>query len=261
MSHVIIPGDSIPYLTHSVPTIGPGIYKSPRTQHIIPLQAGLLKEVPLNKKTGDKLVYIDSQSKRYIPQTNDYVVGIVVGTYSDAYKVSLQESSPPVQLLMVAFPNATKKNRPNLKVGQAVYARVSSAVPEVTPEIECIAPETGKDGGFGPLNEWGYMFSVHMNFARDLLFNKNCVFMEKLASHVAFEIAIGINGRIWLKCGAGLDVDRPPEDADADADVGRAPVSVTYMKTTLAAAKYLMSCQSIPVSEADNALKRAFSGT
>lgn len=264
MSHIIIPGDPIPSLTQTenTITIGPGIYKSPRTQEIIPLQAGRLKEVVLNKKTQEKLIYIDSNSKRYIPQSNDYVIGIVVGAYSDAFKVSLQEFSMPVQLSMMAFPNATKKNRPNLKVGQAVYARVSESVPEVATEIECIDPETGKDGGFGPLDESGYIFNVNMNFARELLFNKSCIFLEKLATRVAFEIAIGINGKVWIKCGTGVSGEASKEEGeDVDMDKQDPAVSVKDMKMTLAAANYIQACQTITKEEASDALKRAFKNT
>ncbi|WPK23947.1 hypothetical protein PUMCH_001197 [Australozyma saopauloensis] len=265
MSQIILPGDSLAELTQleSAVTIGPGIYKSPRSQNIIPLHAGILKEVTLNKKTQEKLIYVDSNSKRYIPQANDLVIGIVIGTYSDAFKVSLQEFSMPVQLSMMAFPNATKKNRPNIKVGQAVYARVSEAVPEVATEIECIDPETGKDGGFGALDEAGYLFDVNMNFARELLFNKSSVFLEKLASRAAFEIAIGINGKVWIKCGATPDPsiakEEDKEDVDMDKDLTAARVN--DMKMTLAAANYLISCQYIEAAEAGEALKKAFRGT
>lgn len=262
MSRTIIPGDSLLELAglDSPITIGPGIYKSPRTPQIIPLQAGRLKEVAINKKTKENLIYIEANSKRYIPQTNDYVIGVVIGAYSDAFKVSLQEFSTPVQLSMMAFPNATKKNRPNLKTGQAVYARVSEAVPEVATEIECIDPETGKDGGFGPLDETGFIFDVNMNFARELLFNKSCVFMEKLASRVAFEIAIGINGKIWIKCGVAED-ESEKDNQEVDMDKDDLGMKLKDMKMTLAAANYLISCQSIPVSEAEDALKKAFKNT
>ena len=67
----------------------------------------------------------------------DFVVGILTGTIS-IYRVSLASFSTPVSLSYMAFPNATKKNRPNLKVGDLVYARVSNAEPELGAEIECI---------------------------------------------------------------------------------------------------------------------------
>lgn len=260
MAGIIIPGDSLTshLSTEAAITIGPGIYKNPKTQDIIPLQAGLLKEVKPSKKSNDKLIYIESNSKRYIPQVNDLVLGIVTGVFSDAFKVSLQEYSQQVQLSMMAFPNATKKNRPNLKVGQAVYARVSEAVPEVVTEIECIDPETGKEGGFGPLDERGYIFDVNLNFARELLFNKSCVFLEKLAAKVPFEIAIGINGKVWLKCGVNQE-----EEKTADGDVvmkEENSISLKEIKLTLAAVKYLTACQHIPQESADEELKKALRG-
>lgn len=257
MSQIIIPGDSLPKPQNPEVqvTIGPGIYKNPKDQSIIPLNAGLLKLVSLNKKTGENLIYIDSNSKRYIPQVNDYVLGVVTGVFSEMFRVSLQDYSAPVQLSMMAFPNATKKNRPNLKVGQAVYARVSESVPEIVTEIECIDPETGKDGGFGPLDENGYIFDVNMNFARELLFNKSCVFLEKLAARVAFEIAIGINGKVWLKCGHQV----PTADGDVEMEDPSA-LPVKQLKASLAAARYLQECQTVQKEKADDILKKAFKG-
>ncbi|OBA19680.1 hypothetical protein METBIDRAFT_79672 [Metschnikowia bicuspidata var. bicuspidata NRRL YB-4993] len=260
MSNIIIPGDSLSsHLNEeSTITIGPGIYKNPRTQDIIPLQAGFLKDETTSKKNKEQLIYIESNSKRYIPQVNDLVLGIVTGSFSEFFRVQLQEYSQPVQLSMMAFPNATKKNRPNLKVGQAVYARVSEAVPEVVTEIECIDPETGKEGGFGPLDERGYIFDVNLNFARELLFNKSFVVLEKLAAKVPFEIAIGINGKIWLKCGAD-----EPEEQNEDGDIemkDSATVTLKQIKITLAAAKYIIACQHIPQERVDAELKKALKG-
>lgn len=254
MSNIIIPGDSLASAVQggSV-TIGPGVYKYPKTQEIIPLAAGLLK---LRTKRETNLVYIESNSKRYIPQVNDFVVGLVTGFSAETFKVSLQAYSQPVTLSMMAFPNATKKNRPSLKVGQAVYARVAEAVAEVDVEIECLDPETGKDGGFGPLDEAGYVFSVNMNYARELLFNKANGVMEALAARVAFEVAIGINGRIWIKCGRGLagPDDMEVEEGEEAVDVGR------DMRLTLAAARYVEACQHVAADGVADELKRAFKG-
>lgn len=263
MSQVIIPGDSLREHVGSEDSVilGPGIYKYPKTQEMIPQQAGYLNVVNASKRSQEKLVYVEADSKRYVPQTNDLVLGIVIGVYSENFKVLLQNFSQPVQLSMFAFPNATKKNRPNLRVGQAVYARVSQAVPEVDIEIECIDPDTGKEGGFGPLDDSGLVFELHHNFARDLLFNKSSVFLEKLASRCAFEIAIGINGRVWIKVGGGLAEKaskKPENDGEGNDDMDVDENVVRDVKMTLAAAKYLQACQKCPVSEVDRELRRAF---
>lgn len=263
---IVLPGDSLASEIEgqSQVIIGPGIYKYPKSQEIIPHQAGILKSTSASKNEKEKLLFVESNSKRYIPQINDFVIGYITGVYGDFFKVSLQPHSPQVQLSMMAFPNATKKNRPNLKVDQAVYARVSAAVAEIDTEIECFDAETGKEGGFGLLDESGYIFDVNMNFARELLFNKSCVFLEKLAAKCAFEIAIGINGRVWIKCGNGLQTEpvaqNQENDDEAMTDAAAATASLKDMKLTLAAARYLQQCQFVSTDNANEELKKAFRG-
>lgn len=246
---LIIPGDVLPLDTEVKTTIGPGIYKNPKTQNIIPASAGLLS-IKTNKNQTNQVVYIESNSKRYIPQTNDFVIGIIIGLIGESYKVQLQDFSTTVMLPMMAFPNATKKNRPNLKVGQAVYARVSQAIPEIETELECIDPETGKEGGFGLLDEAGYIFDVKLNFARELLFNASSVFLEKLAAKCVFEIAVGINGKIWIKCGDGLKLETETGEPNDSY--------VKDMKHTLAAARYLTKCQHVSAEDVEQVLEEAF---
>lgn len=291
-SKIIIPGDSFPDVTNennSKIVIGPGIYKSPQSQSIIPASAGIINS-KTNKSNSSRLLFIESESKRYIPQVNDYVIGIIIGVFGDFYKIQLQDFSNPVLLSMFSFPNATKKNRPNLKIGQAIYGRISKAVPEVETELECIDPITGKEGGFGLLDESGYIFDINLNFARELLFNKNSIFLEKLATKCTFEIAIGINGKIWLKCGDGIktnkDDDTSTDIIDDDDDqliedeqgnlISTSTIKqknheekikkdnsflVKDLKTTLAASRFLNICQNISLNQVDDELNAAFRNT
>ena len=253
--NVILPGDAITSSETSQLTLGPGIYRDVANKSLIPTNAGLFH----TKKSGSKTVYyIDSNSKRYIPQANDYVIGIVSGVVGESYKVQLQNFSSAVLLSFMAFPNASKKNRPNLRNGQAVYARVSQAIPEIDVEIECIDPTTGKDGGFGVLDESGYLFEVNLNYARELLFNHNSPILEKLASKCKFELAVGINGKIWLKCGEGI----PAKDISGkeDVEMADADAAAQDLKVTLAASRFIQRCQHIPPSQVDAELKRIFHG-
>lgn len=255
VSNIVIPGDGILNDTNTTKTtIGPGIYKNPQTQEIIPASAGILN-VKTNKQNTNTVIFTDSNSKRYIPQTNDFVIGIIVGVFGESYKVQLQDFSTSVQLSMMAFPNASKKNRPNLKIGQAVYARVSQAIPEIDTELECIDPITGKEGGFGLLDESGYIFNINLNFARELLFNQSSVFLEKLSTKCKFEIAIGINGKVWLKCGDGIK--KQTNDAEDD-DKEKSTSSTRDLRATLAACRLLTKCQHINPSQIDIELKEAF---
>ncbi|OWB78743.1 hypothetical protein B5S32_g2943 [[Candida] boidinii] len=193
---LIIPGETIPVSETSEIVLGPNVVVSPvDNQSIIPTTNGFLN---IKEKKGSTLYYVESNTKRYIPQVNDFVIGTIVGAFGEFYRVSLANFSAPAILSQYAFPNATKKNRPHLNIGDIVYARVSCADRELDVEIECIDPTTGKDGGFGVL-EGGYLFDVKLGYARYLLFNESSELFNKLVTKVKFEIAIGVNGKVWIK--------------------------------------------------------------
>lgn len=247
----ILPGESFVVEPTLNLTLGPGIYKDPKTQNVVVANAGILHS-KINAKGTTQLAYVESKTKRYIPKTNDFVVGVVVGTIGEYYKVSLQTNSPNVLLPMMGFANVTKKNRPNLKIGQGVYARVSQDIAEIDVEIECMDATTGKDGGFGVLDASGYIFDITASFANELLFNANSIYLEKLSHVVKFEIAIGLNGKVWLKCGDGLQYD---EHKNVTSE------SLRDMKKTLGAVKYLQSCENINKSQVDSVLAQYMKGT
>ncbi|ODV86820.1 hypothetical protein CANARDRAFT_117800 [[Candida] arabinofermentans NRRL YB-2248] len=193
---LIIPGDDINISEPtSHMTLGPNILHNIENNNLIPTTSGFLN---VQTKKNNTIYYIESNTKRYIPNVNDFVIGTVVGTISENYRVSLNDFSTTVLLNQLAFPNATKKNRPFLKTGDLIYARVLRSDPDLEVELDCIDPTTGKEGGFGLLNG-GLNFNVKLAFARYLLFNSNAEILNKLVSKCQFEIAIGVNGKIWLK--------------------------------------------------------------
>ncbi|CAI4036185.1 hypothetical protein SMKI_15G0230 [Saccharomyces mikatae IFO 1815] len=198
MSTFTFPGDKLPVDPILPVKLGPGIYCDPDDQEIRPVNTGIL-HVSTKGKSGVQAVCIDYSSRRYVPSVNDFVIGIITGTFSDSYKVSLQNFSSSVSLSYMAFPNASKKNRPTLQVGDLVYARVCTAEKELEAEIECFDSTTGRDAGFGLLED-GMTIDVSLNFARQLLFNNDFPLLKVLASHTKYEIAIGLNGKIWVKC-------------------------------------------------------------
>ncbi|KAI0464330.1 hypothetical protein LJB42_001941 [Komagataella kurtzmanii] len=191
---LIVPGDRLDIKPENI-ILGPGFYVDPKTDEILPTNAGILE---VSQKQNKTVYVIDSKSKTYIPKTNDFVIGIITGTFGELYKVGLSEFTQAAQMSVYAFPNASKKNRPHLKVGDVIYARVLSAERDIEVELECIDPTTGKEGGFGQLED-GYLFTVNLAYARYLLFNENAEILTELVKKCKFELAVGCNGRIWIK--------------------------------------------------------------
>ena len=71
------------------------------------------------------------------------------------------------------------------------------------PELECVSASTGKSEGLGPLNG-GMLFNISLGMARRLMMAKpaeqgSCIVLDELgAQGVAFEIAVGRNGKVWV---------------------------------------------------------------
>lgn len=196
---LLFPGDSLEVKGEEV-TIGPNLTVLETNDSSAILEstkAGVL--LTKKQQKAGPLYYVDSPFGRYGPQVGDFVLGTVVGQLGEFYKISLNEFSSPAILNMFAFPNASKKNRPRLEVRDLVYARVESTHNAVDPELSCVDAVTGKDGGFGVL-KGGYCFNVSSAYARYLLYTPNAPVLSKLVEKVQFEMAIGVNGKIWVKC-------------------------------------------------------------
>lgn len=188
---VILPGDSVNVKDSK---IGPGFYQSSLLDTPKPVKAGFLMS---SRKGSSSLTYLDTNAKRYIPSVRDHVLGVIVGKHVEGYRVLLQDHSQPVRLDQFAFENASKKNKPNLQLGSLVYGRVSLADRDIEPEIECFDATTGKAGGFGEL-KGGYILDVSLAYARFLLYEEGAQLLMKIGEKVSFEIAIGVNGKIWV---------------------------------------------------------------
>jgi len=88
-----------------------------------------------------------------------------------------------------------KKNRPQLSYGSVIYARVIVANKDMEPELVCYATNN-KAEVFGELNS-GYIFKTSLSLSRSLLSNKSPI-LTCLGKKIAYEIAVGMNGRVWI---------------------------------------------------------------
>lgn len=84
----------------------------------------------------------------------------------------------------------------NLQIGQLVYAKVAVAHKHLEPELTCVNATTNKADGFGELKN-GMMIRCFSSTARALLQRKHPI-LEFLGDQFAYELAVGMNGRVWV---------------------------------------------------------------
>jgi hypothetical protein len=155
--------------------------------HIVFLAGGILESVVVDTYL---FVFLCSRVMLLFVVGQMFVVDIGGPTYAS--------------LPMLAFEGATRRNTPNLQVGAALYARVVKAHRDIDPEL-CCTDASGKAAGFGPLNG-GYIFECSTGLARVLLSKPTCPVLEALGKSLSFEIAVGMNGRVWVICTHHLEM-------------------------------------------------------
>ncbi|CAF0710928.1 unnamed protein product [Brachionus calyciflorus] len=189
-SIVALPGDEIEIRRKEGKelVIGPGLRKDNQNT-IVSMKCGLLKK-------KENFFWLESHQKRYVPSRNEYVIGIAVTKSAETIKIDIG-SSEYASLSFLAFENATKRNKPNVEIGDLLYCRVLTGNKDMEPELVCI-DAAGKASGLGVLKD-GFMFKINLELARRLLSGSN-QFLRELSKNIPpFEITIGMNGRIWIK--------------------------------------------------------------
>ncbi|XP_055598623.1 exosome complex component RRP40 [Uranotaenia lowii] len=168
--------------------LGPGL-RQDRDDLVLVCKSGVLR------KKAPNTFWVDCHQKRYVPNRAEIVIGIVTQKAGDIFRVDIG-ASEPASLSYMAFEGATKKNRPDVSVGDAICARLLIANRDLEPELICVDSH-GKKGKLGVLQE-GFVFNCSINLVRKIL-NPKCTFLDLLAKEMAFEMAAGMNGRIWIK--------------------------------------------------------------
>ncbi|KAI4196559.1 MAG: hypothetical protein LQ350_006491 [Teloschistes chrysophthalmus] len=177
--------------------LGPGLRHTPPST-VTTTFAGLLS---IDRKKN--AIWVENNTGKYIPVPNDVVIATVHHSSTDYFHCSLSPYTSLALLPHLAFESATKKTRPQLSSGALVYARVLSSSKYQDPEIACFNPSTGRSEGMGEL-KGGMVFDISLGFARRLLLNKSkeegeLVVLEEVGDQLAFEIAVGRNGWVWVK--------------------------------------------------------------
>ncbi|XP_035721713.1 exosome complex component RRP40-like isoform X2 [Vespa mandarinia] len=160
---VVMPGDIVKDIFKNdikeTVVLGPGLRREADTVFIC--KAGILKKRP------PAVYYVNNYQKRYVPTRGENVIGIVIQKVGDIFKVDIG-AKESAALSYLAFEGATKKNRPDIQVGDIVFAKLLVAIKDMEPELVCVDSQ-GKQKKLGVL------------------------------SSDAYEVAIGMNGKVWIK--------------------------------------------------------------
>ncbi|KPP60616.1 exosome complex component RRP40-like [Scleropages formosus] len=178
VGEVVLPGDVFSFASLAPDSrvekliCGPGLRRN--GDEVLVCKSGVLRHKPPN------LFWVDSQQRR-------------VG---DTFKVDVG-GSEQASLSYLAFEGATKRNRPNVQVGDLVYAQFIIANKDMEPELVCI-DSCGRANGMGVFGTDGLLFRVSLGLVRRLLVPQSEI-VKDLERLFPFEMVVGMNGRVWVR--------------------------------------------------------------
>lgn len=186
---IVMPGDQLEkYISKDTTMLGPGLIRS--DNKVVATKSGILK------MRNNTLFWVDSHQKRYVAARGECVIGIVRSKGSLHARVDIN-SAELASLSLLAFEGANKRNKPNLNVGDLVYAKVLTASKHVETELVCVN-SNGKRDGLGLIGEKGGTFvTLSIDTVRVLL-SPHCDLLERIGQSYRYEIALGMNGRVWI---------------------------------------------------------------
>lgn len=74
---------------------------------------------------------------RYFPQTGDKVIGIVTQKIGDCWKVDIG-GIEKAEIDFMSFENATKRNRPDVRIGDLLYGNIKVINKHLSPIVSFI---------------------------------------------------------------------------------------------------------------------------
>jgi len=192
----VLPGDTIALSSLPSPldsstsiTLGPGLHYDKDTGAFTSHSCGHIRE------PSSLTYYVDGHRPAASSlSTGDLVLGIVVRRQLESLLVDIGYNEL-ASLSLYDFEGSTKRTKPNVDRGDVIYGRLKIDG-ECQPEIVCVN-EDGKADGMGVLHENGYLFDIPIDTANDLIDHNNL--LKELGNEIPYEIAIGANGRVWVK--------------------------------------------------------------
>lgn len=137
----------------------------------------------------------------YYPKIGDIVIGIITQKTFEYFRVNIS-TNKEATLNSIDFEGATRKTRPNLNVGDVVFAKVEKENKYSNVILTCKSTSNKKgwmtgESQFGEL-KGGKVFELGRYFCLRLLDDKEL--RQRLKECVNnLRLKIGLNGRIWIK--------------------------------------------------------------
>ncbi|KAF9763889.1 putative exosome complex component rrp40 [Nosema granulosis] len=128
-------------------------------------------------------LFVMSKTKRYTPFIDDLVIGRIQYVSGDFYRVDLGTTTGILPSL--AFTNASKRNKPELKKDDYVFCKVEKV--GVEPLLSCVGE------GFGLIE--GYVFGIEV-WRSQWLYMSNRLF--EVGQRYKFKMAVGVNGFVSI---------------------------------------------------------------
>jgi len=143
---------------------------------------------------------VRSIGKYYTPRVDDFVIGTITQKNPEFYKVDIGSYTHAV-LNTKDFEGASKKTKPNLGLGDLVFARVLKVNKFDAPILSCVSQYDVKNWAsgesfFGQLKN-GNVFGFAIQHACSFI-NSDNYLLNRLNDMLSFEIVVGHNGRLWI---------------------------------------------------------------
>ena len=146
----------------------------------------------------------------YSPKEGDVVIGIISQKSYEMYRVNIL-ASKEASLNSIDFQGATRKTKPNLNVGDAVFALVEKENKYSNATLTCKSSINSKgwssgESTYGEL-KGGKIYDYNRYLCLKLLDNKEFIYRLKECVK-GLKIKIGYNGRIWIKTEIITDIPK-----------------------------------------------------
>lgn len=162
----------------------------------------------LSSSIENNTISIKPTSNFYSPENEDVIIGTITSKSSEFYRVDIGTYAN-AYLNTTDFEGATKKNKPNLKIGDVVFSKVEKTNKFDCPTLTCLSNESNKNWSsgealFGKL-EGGHMYKFSLKLV-GIYMNFLDILVSRLNDAVDFEFKLGHNGYAWINSQSVMNI-------------------------------------------------------